>query len=137
VTRTPAPPLSRKRRPAENDTPPASTKKPRLTGSAAAIGRMSQSMEHFADVIGQAWTGTQTQAPPAETSPQRMTKAILRAQELEHNWLTSQQMINFLLLLENSSSTATVYNSINNDKLRKQWIRTKLDISSPWEDDEY
>jgi hypothetical protein len=93
-------------------------------------------MSRFTDVMATAFANTMQTAPaPApingtENTPHRMQRAIQRAQKLEKRWLTQDELLDFLDLLENNSKLAAAYGALDFDdeEFRKAWVKKKLNI---------
>jgi hypothetical protein len=95
-------------------------------------------MEKMAESVGHVFKSMAVPPPVAsgsttvDSSPQRMTAAIQRAQFLEREWLTEGQFQDLLDLFENNRNGSMMYLALHPDREddRKAWIRRKLNISS-------
>ena len=105
---------------------------------------IGQSMEKMAESVGQAFKSIVATGPSSTTpvlnpdsSPQRLTSAIQRAQNLETGWLTAAQFQDLLNLFESNRTASMMYLALQPDRVdkRRAWIRRKLSIvSSDFED---
>ena len=105
---------------------------------------IGQSMEKMAESVGEAFksmaatgaaSGTSILNVPVDSSPQRLTSAIQRAQIMETDWLTTSQFQDLLDLFENNRIASMMYLALQPDRVEehKAWIKRKLNIM-PFED---
>lgn len=74
-------------------------------------------------------------APPApsglQPTPLRRNAAITYAQKNEKHWLTSRDMVAFIDYLRRDATAADVYMVLDEEDIRKDWVRTQLDNIDP------
>ncbi|KAG6819327.1 hypothetical protein H0H93_012870 [Arthromyces matolae] len=101
-----------------DSTPPPITPAPLVRKRSAAT--TSTSLKRPRDSFGSKKSGL-------EATPRRKQKAIIRAQRLETGWLSDKEMVSFIGLLERDIAAVDSYEVLENDSLRKEWIRRKLE----------
>ncbi|KAJ7444158.1 hypothetical protein FB451DRAFT_1294444 [Mycena latifolia] len=117
-----------KKRPALS-TPPRSrpvVKKPRVSSGSAALAQLANSVTDVGDSIRVALAPADRGG--LEATPRRVQRAIMRAQQLEAGWLTSQQLVAFINILENNTKAVNTYAVLMDESLRKSWIKNKLGL---------
>ncbi|KAJ7789819.1 hypothetical protein B0H14DRAFT_3502547 [Mycena olivaceomarginata] len=111
--------------PATPVTPAPPSKKMRGAGP-AALTQIASSLSDVGDSIRAAL------APPdsrgLEATPRRKMAAIVRAQQLESDWLPEDQMIRFIDILKSDKDAVDAYSVLGIPSLRKGWVRTQLGI---------
>ncbi|KAJ7820069.1 hypothetical protein B0H14DRAFT_2600180 [Mycena olivaceomarginata] len=111
--------------PATPVTPAPPSKKMRGAGP-AALTQIASSLSDVGDSICAAL------APPdsrgLEATPRRKMAAIVRAQQLESDWLPKDQMIRFIDILKSDKDAVDAYSVLGIPSLRKGWVRTQLGI---------
>ncbi|KAF8060959.1 hypothetical protein FPV67DRAFT_1631942 [Lyophyllum atratum] len=123
VPMTPAPSSSRKRT-AAAPTSASAAKTPRLSAGAQGIADIGRSMGRFTEVLENVFAPTQT---GLEATPRRKQRAIGQAQELEDGWLSEDDLIKFIDVLEKDVAAVDTYLVLKKESLRKKWVRGKLD----------
>ncbi|KAJ4001872.1 hypothetical protein F5050DRAFT_1891003 [Lentinula boryana] len=120
--------------------PPLSVKKPRLSGSAQAIGGMCKSMDHFTGAMLEIFAApvpaevpvaalpqniaTSSSSPSVGTPRHRRQIALAKVeQELD---LTVDDQVDLIEMFEKDSTLVDSYLGFTKDALRERWIARKL-----------
>lgn len=131
--RTPRPPSKRK-----VPAGPYTAEKRQRTSGVSSLESIGTSLSDMSDFLRSRYSGNSVSSsggsalPPS--TPQRRRNAIVRAQELESSWLTFSQLSGLIELFEEKVATADTYVVIDNDRLRKCWVRRKLQLPEEFED---
>jgi hypothetical protein len=94
-----------------------STKRARPSGALALHG-MNERLEDFTEVFREAFTGKRS---GILSTPQRKSKAMQRAQELETT-LSDQCIVGLVDLFRADITMADTYLSLHREGVRKQWV---------------
>ena len=95
-----------------------STKRVRPSGAVALHG-MNERLEDFTEVFREVFTGKKS---GVLSTPQRKSKAMQRAQELETT-LSDQCIVGLVDLFQADIMMADTYLSLHREGVRKQWVR--------------
>jgi len=95
-----------------------STKRVRPSG-AVALHAMNERLEDFTEVFREVFTGKKS---GVLSTPQRKSKAMQRAQELETT-LSDQCIVGLVDLFRADITMADTYLSLHREGVRKQWVR--------------
>ena len=88
-----------------------------LQGLAASVGRVGE-------MVGMALQPTIPTRYSVDGTPQRRTRAILRAQE-EH-WLLIPERVSLINLLRQNTANVDTYLALTNDEIRKEWVKDQI-----------
>ncbi|TRM57499.1 hypothetical protein BD626DRAFT_412078 [Schizophyllum amplum] len=105
-----------------------STSSGKFTGPAALMA-ISRSLDNHGLNVK---AGLEGRSRGVDATPKRLRDAVTRAQLLEHDWLSTDEMLNLLDVFENIRS-ADAYLALDeaNVELRKAWVRKRLQMQPP------
>ncbi|KAJ3737208.1 hypothetical protein DFJ43DRAFT_1035475 [Lentinula guzmanii] len=114
--------------------PPSTAKKPRLSGGALAIDRISSSMDHFTNAMTDVFaleTTAQSQAltsgpAAASAGTPRSNRQALALAQIQEEELTAEECIDLVEMFERDSTLVESYLALTVPKLRETWIKRKL-----------
>lgn len=102
-----------------------------MSNGAAALSDIRDGLDDFRDILRDALAPVPSVAPAAfESSPERMTRAIGRAQKSE-KWLGTAGLVDFLQIIQRDRLAATAYLALDiddpeSDDVRKEWIQRTI-----------
>ena len=118
--------------------PPSSVKKPRLSGSAQAIGGMCKSMDHFTGAMLEIFAApaeapvpalpqsTTTSSSSVSIGTPRHRRQIALAKVEQESDLTDDDQVDLIEMFEKDSTLVDSYLGFTKDALRERWINHKL-----------